>query len=426
VNDIKNKLNILILSFEIYPIFVGGLGILTRDLVTELHNQGHKADVIVPQIPDGVNIKDVIDLGKSVKKYLRLGAKIPNSIYTLDNLHIIQNYKSQWGLLYRNKDLIPSQSKIIYPKNLLKLTRAFGLAFMDWFENHGNDYDIIIGMDWLSGVAVDLLKTKYPKTKVIAYFNATQYDMDMEIKYSKIPIHLFQIKQEFIALDKSDHIISVSDKQKKVILENYNVSENKITTIFNDHIFTPVDTKIQMIDKSKIVLFIGRIATQKGLKFLIKTAKSVVEADSDIKFIIAGDGDSLPEIIDMVCKYNLEQHVIFTGWVNAEEKKKLYASANLFVMPSPSEPFGLTALESIRSNLPVIASENCGFIGVIPSTQTFKYHDTQKFANLITYYLHNPEALKILLKSQQKDLSTHSWPVQVQKFVKLCKLIIST
>jgi len=123
-----------------------------------------------------------------------------------------------------------------------------------------------------------------------------------------------------------------------------------------------------------------------------------------------------------VVEKELEKNVHFLGWTNSEQKKVLYNTSDLFVMPSPSEPFGLTALEAIKSGVPVIASKNCGFVNLVKSTPTFTYHDTQTFTHLILSLLHNPQELKALVIRQQNDLANHSWSREVAKLVALIEL----
>ena len=91
--------------------------------------------------------------------------------------------------------------------------------------------------------------------------------------------------------------------------------------------------------------------------------------------------------------------------------------AGKFVMPSPSEPFGLTPLEAIRSGTAVISSKTCGFLSLIPSTPTFAYHDINNFAQLIIYYLHNPNERNRLLETQKKELAQHSWSKEIAKIL---------
>ncbi|NJL96848.1 glycosyltransferase family 4 protein [Candidatus Gracilibacteria bacterium] len=200
-------------------------------------------------------------------------------------------------------------------------------------------------------------------------------------------------------------------------MKHCQVSAQKIIVVNNDITFIPDTKGYKELDKGKNILFVGRIFPQKGLEFLLDTAQKVIGIDPQVKFLIGGDGIMIPQVVQSIAERELEKNVLLTGWVNSSVKKQLYKSGDLFVMPSPSEPFGLTALEAIKSGVPVISSKHCGFLDVVPSTPTFEYYDTHKFAEMILHYIDNKKILQNLLQTQQKELSKHKWPDQIAKIL---------
>ena len=409
---------ILVLTWEIYPMLAGGLGPLARSAVNELRRQGAQVTVLVPQIPSGIELNDVVNLEKRVKKFYREKKSIPDFDFNIDHFRKSNRPdKMVWPNLFQPDRKKPAFN--LYPNHTPALTKAFGWATLEYLKQNP-DWDIILGMDWESAPAFHLIKQHNIQIPFGFYLNSTEYDRSPEkSKIGQTGRQIMELERREFA--QADFILTVSDVTKKVVVNEYNLKPDNVHSIFNDIPFTAHTTSYESLNKGKNVLFIGRVAAQKGLYFLLDTAKKVVEIDPQIKFIIAGDGEMMADIVEGVAERELEKNCLFTGWVNEEQKKLLYRSSDLFVMPSPSEPFGLTPLEAIRSDLPVISSENCGFIGVIPTTPTFKYYDTNSFTHLILHYLNHHEDRKKLIQIQKEELKKHSWAKEVAKIIDIAK-----
>ena len=417
INIKKDK--ILLLSWENYPLYAGGLGVMVKSVVEELIKQGKEPVVALPHKLVSP-IPNTISLEKLVKKYNTKKQDIPGFNFNLDYFRTTNNPEGRnvWPSLFsdsKSKSSIKAQN--LYTNNTPLLTRAYAFAVAEFLETN-NDFVAIIGFDWMSIASFYLLKEKQITTPFLFYIHSTEHDRNLtSTTLSKTAKALWALEKEYFK--QANQLIAISGITKNILVEHFEVPEQKIETVYDDIEFKPAKSGIEHLSKNKNVLFIGRFATQKGLYFLLDTASKVVETDSHVKFFLAGDGESLPLVVEKIANLGLERNVILTGWIDTQTKKKLYKSCSLFVMPSPSEPFGLTALEAIRSDLPVIASENCGFIDVVPSTKTFKYYDTNEFAHLILYYLNNDKERNELILTQQKELSVHNWSVEVSKIIKL-------
>ncbi len=418
----KAKPNIVILSWEILPLMVGGLGVLVKSLVDELSTQGAQVQTIVPHdLPEDSFTQDtIISVAKEVRKYYRqkpIIQGLEDFVFNEFVLHVKKQY-SRWPPLYSQYRGRHTQQNL-YPQNTPALTRAYAKAVADWIEQQER-IDVIYGMDWLSIPALFELKSRGIDIPFYFHINSTQVDRSGGESMSDPTARaIFSVEKNGFPL--ADKIAVVSDVQKEVLIEKYDIDAEKIFTVFNDITFEPETKGYEDLDAGKNILFIGRVTPQKGLFFLIDTAARITQVDPQVRFIIAGDGtpngNILPQIIEEVAKRGLERQVVFTGWVNGDAKKQLYKTCQLFVMPSPSEPFGLTALEAIRSGVPAIASDTSGFIGVVPSTPVFAYHDTDAFANTILHFLHDPKARNDLLKRQTEDLKDHNWSQEVAKII---------
>ena len=421
----KPKLKVLILTWECYPVFVGGLGVLVKDLVAELKNQGVEVTLLMPYIPAELALEHAHSLQRQTKKYLNKKPYIEGLDF---NVNVFEANRTRyerffsWCSIFHRK-VVSSPTHQIYSNDTPKITRAFAFSVWGWLVKHKKlDYfDCILGMDWLTIPTFKLLKNFRNPTPFIFYINSTEYERNLDsAKRSKISQEILDFETRFFGL--ADHIVAVSEITKQVLVQQLRVAANKITVVFNDTSFQPSTNTYKLPSQNKYVLFLGRLANQKGLYFLVDTAQKVVEIDPNVHFLIAGDGEILPKVVTQVVEKELEKNVHFLGWTNSEQKKVLYNTSDLFVMPSPSEPFGLTALEAIKSGVPVIASKNCGFVNLVKSTPTFTYHDTQTFTHLILSLLYNPQELKALVIRQQNDLANHSWSREVAKLVALIEL----
>jgi glycogen synthase len=403
---------IVILSWEIFPVYAGGLGILTQDLVDELCKQGVEVTVLMPHKKKPGDRECVISLENETRKYYKKGSKVPNFHFKVDHFRSTnRNPLASTPAMFSGGKSPSTQN--LYPNHTPLLTQAFALAVHDYLKNQ--EFDLIIGMDWMSIPFFALHIDTQNSTPFWFYINSTELDRTNSIKFTGTAKAIFEIEEEYFS--KAEKVVAISQITKSILVESYKVKESNTLVISNHVNFSPQTKGFPELDKGKNVLFIGRLAAQKGLSFLLDTAERVLSFDRSVKFLIAGDGELLADVVTSVCERQLENNVLFTGWLNMEQKKQIYRSSDLFVMSSPSEPFGLTPLEAVISGVPVISSKNCGFLDVIPSTPTFDYHDTNAFAELILYYLQNPQKAKELIKSQKEELAKHDWTSEVKKLL---------
>jgi glycogen synthase len=411
------KPKIALLSWEYYPMYEGGLGLMAREVSEELIRQGIDVTVLVPNIPKEYQLPDfVVSLQTSLKKLGKTSSQIPELDFALDMFRPSGRKPGPiWPPLFASKKTQTSNKKTtLYPNNTPAISKAFGQAVLKYLQEN-TDIQLVIGVDWESIPAFHLVK-KNTQIPFVFYIHGTEYDRNPAKILSKGGV-IFDLEKKNFKL--GDYLLSISEISSGFLEKIYQVPKDKITVVFDDIKFQPEPASFAELNKGKNVLFIGRVESQKGLGFLIDTAHKTRQVDPQVRFIVAGDGSGLSSLIDSVAERELERNILFTGWVGDELKKQLYSSSDLFVMPSPSEPFGLTALEAIRSGVPVIASATSGFCAVVPSTPTFNYYDTNTFEQMILFYLNNKEAARTLLAKQQEELSRHSWELEVKKIVKV-------
>ena len=172
-----------------------------------------------------------------------------------------------------------------------------------------------------------------------------------------------------------------------------------------------------------MVLFLGRLTLQKGPDYFVAAAKKVLEHRNDVTFIVAGTVDMERQLMEQVAALGIPDKVLFTGFLKGDDALKMYKMADVFVMPSVSEPFGLAAVEAIRMGAPVIISKNAGVCEVVSHFLTVDFWDTHELANKIIGVLEHKQLHDELCKNAQQNVEKLSWEQAAQKCITLYKAV---
>jgi glycosyltransferase involved in cell wall biosynthesis len=167
--------------------------------------------------------------------------------------------------------------------------------------------------------------------------------------------------------------------------------------------------RLRRLRAGPVVLFLGRVTAPKGPEILLEAARRVVAVDPRVTFVIAGDGDLLASMIERAAAVGLARHVAFTGFLKGRAVDRAYAEADVFVLPSVSEPFGLTALEAAARGVPVILSRACGVGEVLKSALVVDAWDVEALADRILAVLHRPALAALLSRDGQREAKALSW-----------------
>lgn len=286
-------------------------------------------------------------------------------------------------------------------------------------------YDAIHAHDWLTFRA-GLRAKELTGKPLIAHVHATEFDRAGLNRGNEL-VH----EIEAHALAMADSIIAVSELTKAQIVREYGIPADKIEVIHNA--IDPDDFPVLDPDNAhhyltemkklgyKVVVSIGRLSLQKGLTHLLMAARRVVEKNNKVLFVIVGDGELRNELIEMTAAYGITQNVIFTGFLRGKRWRDSFAIADMFVMPSISEPFGLSALEAANYNNAVLLSRACGVSEVLRSVMQFDIWDTEKLANEILTIAEHPFLQATLADNVQNEIANLTWDNAAQKFDALYK-----
>ncbi len=263
--------------------------------------------------------------------------------------------------------------------------------------NSNGKYDAIHCHDWLTMKAGIKLKEE-TGTPLVLTIHSTEYDRSGWL----CPNQWF-IDIEREGMEKADKIIAVSNFTKKIIVEKYGINPDKIAVIHN------AVYPIEEGHKQDIVLFLGRLTIQKGAEFFLKAVQKVKDYEPDAKFVVAGAGDMLPRLIGQAIDLGISDHTIFTGRLSDEEVKHIYGISSVYVMPSVSEPFGITALEAISAGTPTIASKTAGFSEAFVNCLKVDFWDTDEMANKIISLLRYDPLRKTMAQEGKKEIQLFTW-----------------
>ncbi|MDD4990110.1 MAG: glycosyltransferase family 4 protein [Candidatus Pacebacteria bacterium] len=393
-------MKVLMFGWEFPPFHSGGLGVACEGLAKALALQGSQIIFVLPKKLDCKH-----PFLKIIFADENLEVKVINSL--LKPYVTSASYKEMAGKIglkdFYDSDLF--REVLRYSHNAQKIAKK-------------ETFDIIHSHDWLSfpaGIAAKNISSK----PLVCQIHATEFDRS---PHCPNPV-VYAIEK--IGMEKADVVVAVSNYTKNKIIENYGIDGSKIKVVHNaidpECFNQTLQTPNQLLDlKSagkKIVLFVGRITLQKGPDYFLKAAKKVLAYNFNIIFIVAGSGDMERQIIEETANLGIADKFLFAGFLQGEDLKKVYTAADLFVMPSVSEPFGLTALESVSFGTPVLVSKQSGVSEVIKNALKVDFWDIDEMANKILACLNYPVLNATLQNESQKELTKLSWQKSAQKCI---------
>jgi len=395
-------------GWELAPVISGGLGVVCRELTDTLSLKDVDVTFVVPKLPQEINLNNFKLINAS---NFHVSQKDWKSIVIESNLvpyqedFAIQNYKYGEYCNYRFDNEL-------YGMNLISEVERYAIIAREIAKN--NPCDIIHAHDWMTALAAIEAK-KINKKPMILHVHSTEYDRTAGWPNPIIANY------EKIGLNAADRVIAVSEYTKNILIDKYQINPNKISIVHNGINNKGLGVEVEKKEESreKIVLFLARLSIQKGADYLLKAAKKVLAYKKNVKFVIVGKGPMLKTLIDLAFNLGISDNVIFTGALSHNEVDKAYRHADLFVMPSISEPFGLTCLESIRNGTPVIISKQSGVSEVLNNCLKVDYWDIDLMASKIISILNHESLKSTLTENGYHDLKQLTWDKQADKVIQI-------
>lgn len=291
-------------------------------------------------------------------------------------------------------------------------------------------FDIIHAHDWLAfGAGIEAKRVS--GKPLVVHVHATEFD---RTGGGGVNQTVYELERQGMAL--ADAVITVSGFTKEIVSQRYGVESEKIVVVHNgidadapEHDEPPSDLVKQLKNLKKggrkIVLFLGRITIQKGPDYFLRAAQKVLRAYPKAMFIVAGTGDMEHQSIRQAAEMGIADKVLFAGFARGKELTALYRSADLYVMPSVSEPFGITPLEALVQGTPVLISKQSGVSEVLKHALKADFWDVDDIADKIVSVLRHTSLHAVLRENGAKEARSTTWKRAAEKCIGVYKKVLN-
>lgn len=404
-------------GWEFPPHISGGLGTACYGLTKGLASHGVDIDFVVPKaygdedqsigrfhsagdIEFDIREKSMKEFWDKVK-YLEIGSNLipyvsPEEFERIVSTDILSNQEIDESVFSKR-----FKFKGKYGKNLMQEVSRYALIGAVLAKNL--EFDLIHAHDWLTYAAGIAAKQVSGKPLVV-HMHATEFDRSGQ----NVNQQVFDIERKgMLAADK---VVTVSNLTRTIVHEKYHIPYEKTVTVYNavePPKVMPGDGERSV--REKVVTFLGRITFQKGPDYFIEAAKKVLEHDRNIRFVMAGSGDMLDRMVRRVAELGISDRFHFTGFLTSEFVYRMFSISDVYVMPSVSEPFGISPLEAMRSNVPVIISKQSGVSEILEHAIKVDFWDVDAMADSIYGLLNYKGVTELFRRFGKYEVDNLKW-----------------
>ncbi|PKP50616.1 MAG: 4-alpha-glucanotransferase [Bacteroidetes bacterium HGW-Bacteroidetes-11] len=385
-------MKVLMFGWEFPPHITGGLGTACFGMTKGLLKNDVDVIFVVPKAygdesEEAVRLVNASDVSIDIRKteqtefwrnitYLEVNSSLVPYIgpEAFDNL-----MESNEKVTTLNEESVFNARYVFsgkYGENLLQEVARYALVGAQIAKD--SDFDLIHAHDWLTYSAGVAAKQATGKPLVV-HMHATEFDRSGE----NVNQRVYDIERA--GMMAADRVITVSNLTRNIVIDRYGIDPAKVITVHNA--VEPVEKLDARITEKhvpeKIVTFLGRVTFQKGPEYFIEAAYKVLQRDQNVRFVMAGTGDLLEKMIRRVAQLKISTKFHFTGFLRGDSVDKMFAMSDVYVMPSVSEPFGISPLEAMRSNVPVVISKQSGVAEILHHALKVDFWDIDAMADAI-------------------------------------------
>ncbi|MGL4410819.1 MAG: glycosyltransferase family 4 protein [Bacteroidales bacterium] len=416
----------LMFGWEFPPHILGGLGTASYGLTKGMTECGDMQITFVIPKPWGDEDKSfakIIGANTTPVAYRdvtpeEINQSIGNIITPENYYKLRENIYSDFNYLHLNKfGCIEFSGR--YPDNLLEEINNYSIVA--GVIARAEQFDVIHSHDWLTYPAGIHAKQITGKPLVI-HVHATDFDRSRGNVNPKV----FAIEKD--GMNYADHIITVSNLTRKTVIEKYGVDPSKVTTVHNA--VEPISKEIAAIapqrnSQDKIVTFLGRITMQKGPEYFVEAAAKVLKRTSNVRFVMAGSGDKMEEMIRLAADRNIAHKFHFTGFLKGLQVYEMLKSSDVYIMPSVSEPFGISPLEAMQVGVPSIISKQSGCAEILNNVIKTDYWDIDSMADAIYSIVTYPAMYEHLKIEGKNEVDQILWTKAGAKVIQIYNNVIN-
>lgn len=266
------------------------------------------------------------------------------------------------------------------------------------------EFDIIHSHDWLTYPAGIAAKRASGKPLVI-HVHATDFDRSG----GKVNPTVFEIEK--MGMHLADKIIAVSNLTRNTIIHKYGIHPDKVVTVYNavDPLSDQEKLQLKRGITDKVVTFLGRVTLQKGPEYFVQAAYKVLKKMDNVRFVMAGSGELLEKMIHWTSALGISDRFHYTGFLKGDDVFKMFSISDVYVMPSVSEPFGISPLEAMQSNVPSIISHQSGVAEILKYALKVDFWDVEALADAIYGLLNYPSLSEMFKKHGIEEVNNMKW-----------------
>ena len=414
-------MRVLMFGWEFPPHIAGGLGTACYGIVKGLAHNGVQTMFVMPsasgdedrsaadiinaseipvEVSSSMNVDDFLDkvqfvhIGTNMVPYLD-----PAEFHSLveeDRKRQVRDFSIHYGQTYKFSGK--------YGSNLMEEVARYAMVGGTIAMTHKGEFDVIHAHDWLTymaGIAAKRLSGK----PLVVHVHATSFDRSSD---NNIDTRVYDIEKR--GMEAADRVITVSDLTRNIVITKYGIDPSKVVTVHNAVDFSGrSEIQVERGVKEKVVTFLGRITFQKGPEYFIEAAAKVLKKCKNVRFVMAGSGDMMNRSIRQVARLGISDRFHFTGFLRGAEVQKMFALSDVYVMPSVSEPFGISPLEAMRSGVPSVISRQSGAAEVLKYAFKVDFWDVDAMADEIYALLQYPALADFASKYGYDEVNTLKW-----------------
>jgi glycosyltransferase involved in cell wall biosynthesis len=267
-----------------------------------------------------------------------------------------------------------------------------------------NDFDVIHAHDWLAYPA-GIEAARASGKPLVIHVHATDFDRSG----GNVNPDVYNIEKS--GMDYAAKIITVSNLTRDIVISRYNIDPGKVVTVYNavDEVEMPEHATWNKGFDEKVVTFLGRITMQKGPEYFIEAAHRVLKVMKNVRFVMAGSGDMMDRMIRRSAALKITDRFHFTGFLRGPDVFRMLAMSDVYIMPSVSEPFGISPLEAMQSNVPVIISKQSGVAEILTHAVKVDFWDIDAMADAIYGILTYPALSRMFIRNGREEVIALKW-----------------
>lgn len=425
---------VFMIGWEFPPHIIGGLGIACQGIARSLARRGNQVKFLVPRLFGDESLENGLELfGLKEKLQILSEEEIQQLHLSRDedpqSLAEFSGYASREYRIPRSAAELSTMRQHVSTVDL-PMEGGYGDKMYAEIQRYAVfaaimapklEIDLIHAHDWMTYPA-GLAASQASGKPLICHVHATEFDRSGD------HVNQFVYDLERHAFHACQAIITVSNYTRNILIQRYNVPESKIFPVHNGVDFEIPESVLEQTParpmEDRIILFLGRITFQKGPDYFVRAAKIVIDRLKNVRFVMAGTGDMYHRMIELAADLGIGKYFHYTGFLNREQTKRIYSMSDLYIMPSVSEPFGISPLEAMMHGVPVIVSRQSGVSEVIANCVKVDFWNVNEIAQKIIDILLDREYTDKMRRSGHYEARNVTWDMAAGRIEEVYQKII--